>query len=533
MPVTDLDKTAESLGVPLTNTRTPRTNEFSAVHLERIKDALIEHADALNAGGAGGDVTGPAGATDNALARFDLATGKLLQNSTATLTDAGALAVTEISTGLMLRALASYTGSAPNRYGLLEQVTAVAGGTHAVYVAEVSPEGLITAEPGSLCLVAYPAANANDGVWAKQSGTGNTGWVQVGSGGGVTGPGSSTDNAIPRFDGTGGGTLQGSGVVVDDSDNLDVPGQVTAGAGLALTGAVTQAASTVGVAPNRYATLTVATALGTIGIITAEVTPEGLITVGPGAICLVQYPAPNANDGLWVKATGTGNTGWIRLAAGDVVGPASVADNAVATFDGTSGKLVQAAAVEISSDGTYTSVEGTNAAEILRLKAAQAQSAVLVGGDGTGGAAGGSAIIEGGSSGGAGAGSVDIGTAQASAVNIGRTGITTTIEGTLVSRPLAPITESGTTRTLASSDHGQTILCTHASGCAVTVPHTLSPGFQCFVRRRGGAVTFAGSGGLTVTPPAGFTAGLNGAGSGGSIYVESATVAALDGDLTS
>lgn len=95
----------------------------------------------------------------------------------------------------------------------------------------------------------------------------------------------------------------------------------------------------------------------------------------------------------------------------------------------------------------------------------------------------------------------------------------------------APIVENGTTRTLSASDHGRTILCTHASGCAITVPHTLAAGHTTFVRRRGGAVTFAGSGGLTVTPPTGFTAALAGAGSGASVYVESATVAALDGDL--
>src|SRR5574341_155967 len=45
----------------------------------------------LGAGGAGGDVVGPASSTDNALARFDGATGKLLQNSNATLSDAGTM----------------------------------------------------------------------------------------------------------------------------------------------------------------------------------------------------------------------------------------------------------------------------------------------------------------------------------------------------------------------------------------------------------------------------------------------------------
>lgn len=41
-----------------------------------------------------GDVVGPASATDNALARFDTTTGKLIQNSNATLTDAGNLTLT-------------------------------------------------------------------------------------------------------------------------------------------------------------------------------------------------------------------------------------------------------------------------------------------------------------------------------------------------------------------------------------------------------------------------------------------------------
>lgn len=41
--------------------------------------------------GADGDVVGPSSATDNALARFDGATGKLIQNSVAILSDAGVL----------------------------------------------------------------------------------------------------------------------------------------------------------------------------------------------------------------------------------------------------------------------------------------------------------------------------------------------------------------------------------------------------------------------------------------------------------
>lgn len=43
----------------------------------------------LSATGLGGDVVGPASSTDNAIARFDSTTGKLIQNSTVTVSDAG------------------------------------------------------------------------------------------------------------------------------------------------------------------------------------------------------------------------------------------------------------------------------------------------------------------------------------------------------------------------------------------------------------------------------------------------------------
>ncbi len=53
---------------------------------------------AASGGGGSGDVVGPASSTDNALARFDTTTGKLLQNSVGILSDAGAISgLTDIS----------------------------------------------------------------------------------------------------------------------------------------------------------------------------------------------------------------------------------------------------------------------------------------------------------------------------------------------------------------------------------------------------------------------------------------------------
>jgi len=44
----------------------------------------------------------------------------------------------------------------------------------------------------------------------------------------MSGPATSTDNAVPRFDGTDGATLQNSGVIIDDSNNITGVAAITA-----------------------------------------------------------------------------------------------------------------------------------------------------------------------------------------------------------------------------------------------------------------------------------------------------------------
>jgi hypothetical protein len=63
-------------------------------------------------GGGTGDVVGPSSATDDALARFDGATGKIVQGSAATLTDAGALTVASIDLTTALAVADGGTGGA-------------------------------------------------------------------------------------------------------------------------------------------------------------------------------------------------------------------------------------------------------------------------------------------------------------------------------------------------------------------------------------------------------------------------------------
>lgn len=58
----------------------------------------VTHRLLVDISGGAGDVVGPASSTDTAIALFDGTTGKLIQNSSATLSDAGVLTVTDIVT---------------------------------------------------------------------------------------------------------------------------------------------------------------------------------------------------------------------------------------------------------------------------------------------------------------------------------------------------------------------------------------------------------------------------------------------------
>lgn len=76
-------------------------------------DTAWECASDATGASSSGDVVGPASATDNALVRFDSTTGKLIQNSSATLSDAGVLALpdgSDAAAGFRFNSFAAGTG---------------------------------------------------------------------------------------------------------------------------------------------------------------------------------------------------------------------------------------------------------------------------------------------------------------------------------------------------------------------------------------------------------------------------------------
>lgn len=245
------------------------------------------------AGAGSGDVVGPASSTDNAIARFDGTTGKLIQNSGVTIDDNGKLTGVASAAGYSSVNLPPGTApSSPSDGDLWFTTTGFFmryGGNPAMQVERVGhvhPANDITS--GTLAAGRMPALTgdvtttvgtvattiANDAVTnaklanmaANSIKLNNTGAAAdpidgtvaqlnaminstvaptfanvsgkpttisgYGITDGVVGPASATDNAIARFDLTTGKLIQNSGAIIDDNGKIIVPASTSASAGL-------------------------------------------------------------------------------------------------------------------------------------------------------------------------------------------------------------------------------------------------------------------------------------------------------------
>jgi len=89
-------------------------------------------------------------------------------------------------------------------------------------------------------------------------------------------------------------------------------------------------------------------------------------------------PATDGGSGQFLSTNGSGVLSWSSPAGGgDVVGPASSTDNAVARFDLTSGKLLQNSGVTIADDNA-TIISGSSSSDMLRITQTGAGNALVV-----------------------------------------------------------------------------------------------------------------------------------------------------------
>lgn len=116
----------------------------------------------IPAGSSMGDVTGPMASSDNALARFDGSTGKVLQASTAQLSDdgnltiPGALTAASISAGNIPTTFGNVSGPASAVLRSLPVFGDVTGKTLGVSATTVTTAGALMLAGGSTCTPAVP-----------------------------------------------------------------------------------------------------------------------------------------------------------------------------------------------------------------------------------------------------------------------------------------------------------------------------------------------------------------------------------------
>lgn len=165
--------------------------------------------------GAGADVVGPGSATDHAIARFDLTTGKLLQNSSVTVDDSGNIATSGTVDGRDL----STDGAKLDGIGAGADVVGPGSATdNAVARFDLTTGKIVQ---NSTVTIDDSGNIATSGtVDGRDVSTDGAKLDGIGAGADVVGPGSSTDNAVPRFDSTTGKILQGSAVIIGDTNNV-------------------------------------------------------------------------------------------------------------------------------------------------------------------------------------------------------------------------------------------------------------------------------------------------------------------------
>lgn len=279
----------------------------------KLPDSLLSNPSGHGGGGGGGgDVVGPAGSTNNAVARFDLATGLLIQNSVVIIDDSGN--VSGLGT-LNTHTIQGGTGT----LALTSDITGTNSGTNTgdqtisdatISLTDITTNDTTITKHGFAPKLPNDAAKFLDGLgnWTVPPDTGGSG--------DVVGPASSVNNRVVFFDGTTGKLIKDSGITLSGSNTGDQ-------------------------------TLPIDTTLTF-----TDNTDNNASTSKHGFLKKLSNVAGEYMNGQgnWVTPAGSG----------DVTGPASSTNNAMARFDLATGKLLQNSVVIVDDSGNMSGVGTLN-----------------------------------------------------------------------------------------------------------------------------------------------------------------------------
>jgi hypothetical protein len=168
---------------------------------------------------------------------------------------------------------------------------------------------------------------------------------------------------------------------------------VNAAVALVTTGTVTNLTSTAAsIASANLGTAVITTltavqaSIGSANLITARFLGSssgyvGIQAAAAAGAATYTLPSADGSNGQVLATNGTGTLSWESVAGtGDVVGPASATDNAIARFDLTTGKLIQNSSVIVDDSGSITGVASL-AAVTASITSANAGTAVITTGN--------------------------------------------------------------------------------------------------------------------------------------------------------
>jgi len=300
----------------------------------------------------GGNVEGPATATDTAIAIYNGTSGKVIQNSNITISTTNSisgvatLSATNVKTNnlvatnatifnlnstvgtitdlaVTIGTIGSVSFNAGTVLGITD-LTATAGTIGSVNLNSGTVTGIsnLTATAATIAANYYPTTVATAGYILQASGNGVLSFTTFVIGGNVVGPATASNTAIALYNGTSGKLIQNSNVTIDATNDVS------------------------GIATLTATNVKINNLIATTGIIANLVVTAA--TIGAN-----YYPTLVATASYILQASSNGVLNFTTFTAsgsGNVVGPATATDTAIAIYSGATGKIIQNCGVIIDSN---------------------------------------------------------------------------------------------------------------------------------------------------------------------------------------